>query len=71
MVERTQLHGVIESADERKGFAVRVAGTNEIEWLPPDLRAFEAAEPGEYTLRSTGEVLVDPDLISNWVVRRP
>ena len=69
VVERSQSHGVIEDADERRGFAVRDAGTGELDWLPPDLRSFQAAPPGEYTLRSTGEVVVDPDYISNWVVR--
>jgi hypothetical protein len=39
--------------------------------LPPALDAFEEADPGEYHLRSTGEVVVDPDLISTWTIRAP
>jgi hypothetical protein len=39
--------------------------------LPPALEAFEEAEPGEYRLRSTGEVIVNPDLISTWTVNAP
>jgi hypothetical protein len=66
--EQRQYHGVIERADERDGFAVRRADTGELEWLPPDLRAFETAAPGEYRLRSTGEVVVDPDLLSTWTI---
>ena len=69
-LEQAQYHGVIESADERDGFAVRRADTGELEWLPPDLRAFETAAPGEYRLRSTGEVVVDPDLLSTWTIER-
>jgi hypothetical protein len=70
VVEQVQFHGVIEQASERNGFALRRADTGEIEWLPPDMRAFERAEPGEYRLRSTGEVVVDPDILSTWVVER-
>lgn len=69
-VEQRQYHGVIERADERERFAVRRADTGELEWLPPDLRAFEAAFRGEYRLRSTGEAVVDPDLLSTWTIER-
>ena len=34
--------------------------------LPPDPDAFERAAPGEYRLRSTGEVVIDPDFVSTW-----
>lgn len=72
-LEQKQLHGTIIEADAKKGFAVRLEGQREGEvyWLPPDLRAFEPAKPGEYRLRSTGEVVVDPDFISTWIVNRP
>ncbi|MGB7589031.1 MAG: hypothetical protein WBM00_10020 [Solirubrobacterales bacterium] len=59
-----------EAADERHGFALRRADTGDLEWLPPDLRAFKPAEPGEYTLRPTGEVVVDPDFLSTWIAER-
>ena len=39
--------------------------------LPPDLSSTKPAPPGEYRLRSTGEVVVDPDFLSTWVVNRP
>jgi hypothetical protein len=35
--------------------------------LPPDVRSFENALPGEYRLRSTGEVIVNPDFTASWV----
>jgi hypothetical protein len=68
VLDQVQFHGVIEEADEDDGFALRRSDTGEIEWLPPDLRAFEQAPPGEYRLRSTGEVIVDPDILSTWIV---
>jgi hypothetical protein len=46
-------------------------GSDEPFTLPPDPEAFEAAPPGEYRLRSTGEVVVDPDFITSWTVRPP
>jgi hypothetical protein len=35
--------------------------------LPPDIRTFENALPGEYRLRSTREVIVNPDFTASWV----
>ena len=69
--EHLQFCGAIESADEKRGLAVRRADNGEIEWLPPDLRAFQLAEPGEYTLSGTGEVVLDPDYLSIWTVNYP
>jgi hypothetical protein len=40
-------------------------------WLPADLSAFCIAEPGEYRLRSTGEIVENPDLISTWIFTKP
>ena len=36
--------------------------------LPPHLTAFQAARPGEYRLRSTGETVENPDLTTSWTV---
>jgi hypothetical protein len=65
-----QFHGVIEQADQRRGFAVRV-NPETLEWLPPHPAAFSAAAPGEYRLQSTGELVTDPDLLATWTIRRP
>jgi hypothetical protein len=73
LIEQKQMHGRIMSADERQGFAVALEGKRKGEtfWLPPDLRPFQEAKPGEYRLRSTGEVVVDPDLLATWTVNNP
>jgi hypothetical protein len=68
--EEIQFHGVLESADQQQGLAIRRHDSDEIEWLPPDLRPFRKAPPGEYRLRSTGEVVVDPDYTATWTIRR-
>ncbi len=39
--------------------------------LPPVEEAFEPAPPGEYRLRTTGEVVVDPDFTTSWTVVPP
>lgn len=36
--------------------------------IPPDLEHIRAADPGEYRMKSTGEIVVDPDYISTWTV---
>ena len=61
-----QKYGVVEGVSE-SGVTLRLSH-GEIYWLPPDLRPWQAAAAGEYRLRSTGEVIVDPDFITNWQV---
>ncbi|WP_285596070.1 hypothetical protein [Kineosporia sp. NBRC 101731] len=36
--------------------------------LPADIGAYRKASTGRYTLRDTGEIIVDPDFISTWQV---
>lgn len=63
--EQSQIVGAIETIDET-GICVRLRDGS-IYNLPPDIRPFENALPGEYRLRSTGEVITDPDFICRWV----
>ncbi|MBR0935081.1 hypothetical protein JQ586_17020 [Bradyrhizobium jicamae] len=39
--------------------------------LPPHLAAFQAARPGEYRLRSTNEMVENPDLTTSWTITQP
>lgn len=73
VVEQKQMHGTIISASARDGFAIELKGMDQgkIYWLPPDPAAFHEAEPGEYRLRSTGEVVTDPDLLCTWEIHKP
>jgi hypothetical protein len=71
LIARVQLHGTINRVDARHGIGIERAGTGELFWLPPDLRSFDQAPPGEYRLRSGGEVVTDPDLLSSWTIREP
>lgn len=62
-IEQQQFFGTVVSADSRKGILLSLKGHRAGEQynLPPDTRAIEIASTGEYRLRSTGEVVSDPD----------
>ncbi len=64
--EQKQWYGVIETFSNSEGIRVRLQDSNHPCCLPPDPRAIRKAEPGTYTLRSTGEVVEDPDYLATW-----
>ena len=68
--EQEQMFGTIISANARRGFEIALEGSREgeIYWLPPDHRNLFPAQPGEYRLRSTGEVVTDPAYTSTWTI---
>jgi hypothetical protein len=63
LIEQQQFFGTVVSADSRKGIRLSLKGQRVGEEfnLPPDTRAIEIASAGEYRLRTTGEVVMDPD----------
>ena len=67
-IEQRQKHGVVVRADD-EGVYVRQSGSGEEFWLPPHRASFQEAEKGEYQLRETREVVVDPDLLATWTIR--
>lgn len=71
-VEQVQMHGVIESVS-REGIKITLRGTRDGEtWvMPPNLDSTSVAKPGIYSLRSTGEEVENPDLLSTWNVTKP
>lgn len=76
LISQVQRHGRILEMDASRGIAIRLVAhgrhwDGEIYRLPPDLRAFVDAPPGEYRLRSTGEVVVDPDVTASWTIKGP
>ena len=68
-----QFYGQIVGVDENAGIELDLSGqwAGERYWLPPQLEAFEIAAKGDYKLRSTGELVRDPDLISTWTIKVP
>jgi hypothetical protein len=72
MSRSEQVFGTVASADPR-GIRVALDGVRrgETKWLPPSTDVFQPAARGEYRLRSTGEVVVDPDFTAQWTVKQP
>jgi hypothetical protein len=68
-----QIHGRISSADPGRGLSIEMKGARDggTYDLPPDLRSLELAAPGEYRLRSTGEIIYDPDYLITWIIEKP
>jgi hypothetical protein len=71
--ERKQFHGTVVSASKSTGILLDLIGGPEGEQykLPPDMRAFRRAPSGEYRLRGTGEIVVNPDFLATWLVASP
>ena len=65
---RLQLHGEITQVSEREIAFERADGGGEFT-IPGNFEALQPADPGEYTLTSTGEVVVDPDYTCVWTIR--
>lgn len=63
-IEQKQYHGIVTEANDRI-LRMRIGDGSEIT-LPPDLSSTKRAHRGEYKLRSTGEVVVDPDFLATW-----
>jgi hypothetical protein len=70
-IEQVQMHGVIDSISS-EGMKIALRGTREGEtWtMPPNLDSVSIANPGIYSLRSTGEEIENPDLVSTWNVTK-
>lgn len=62
-VEKKQLYGIINRINYKEGIVVKLGGDDEYA-IPPDLTMLQSAAPGEYRLRSTGKVVVDPAFVT-------
>ena len=68
VVKQWQLHGHIVETRKGEGIVVALEGVRagETYMLPPSTSAFIKGNPGAYTLRTTKEVIHDPDLLATW-----
>jgi hypothetical protein len=73
LMEQQQFFGMVVSADSCKGILLSLKGQRAGEEynLPPDTRAIEIAAAGEYRLRATGEVVIDPDFTAMFSITKP
>jgi hypothetical protein len=72
LIEQQQFFGTVVSADLRTGILLSLKGqrSGEQYTLPPDTRAIEIASAGEYRLRRTGEVVIDPDFTAMFSITK-
>ena len=72
ITDKYQIHGVIELVASN-GIHISLRGSRQGESyvIPPALEYLEPAEPGEYRLRETGEVVTDPDYTTSFTVTAP
>jgi len=71
VISREQFHGEIIRANREEGIIIRLAGSTEERWVPPDLSQLDPAPPGKYRLKVSGELVVDPDLLATWTFYPP
>ena len=62
-----EFHGEVVRVNLDEGLVLKLP-TGAERSIPPDLSRLEPAFPGEYRLKSTGEVVVDPDFTAMWTV---
>lgn len=70
VIEQIQFDGHVTRIREEEGIVVFRRDTGSEFTLPPDLRSIRPAGPGEYRLRSTGQVVKDPDLLTSWTITK-
>jgi hypothetical protein len=71
VLEKKQIHGRVIRASMTDGIVLKLEPSGEEFALPPSTESISPADPGEYRLRSTGEVVVDPDFTCTWLVKDP
>jgi len=70
-IELKQFHGEIVRINDYEGIVIKLHGSDEEFKLPPDITSLKPAPPGEYRLRATGEIVIDPDLLTTWTLTKP
>lgn len=66
LIEQVQTVGTIVRATLEDGIEIEKEDGSGILSLPPAPEEIYPADQGHYRLRSTGEVVVDPDLVTTW-----
>ena len=67
---KVQFHGIITRINEAI-IAVDRQDTGEEFTLPADLSALKVAAEGEYRLKPSGDVVVNPDYLAVWTIQKP
>lgn len=67
IIKMIQYYGKIITADKEQGIVIKDSVSKEIFAVPPELSAIKIATPGEYILKSTGRVILNPDFLTTWI----
>lgn len=65
-IKQRQFFGTITEISVKNGMTVTSKNNSTQMAFPPDLTALQPAKPGMYRLRTTGEVVTDPDFLTTW-----
>ena len=68
VIEQYQTHGIIIAINNEQGIVINKADGTGTYTIPPDTERLHPALPGEYRIRTTGEIVVNPDFTSAWTV---
>lgn len=64
--DQQQYSGTVLRISAEEGVVLADEADGHERYLPPMLDQYLPAEPGEYRLRSGGEIVVDPDYLTTW-----
>jgi hypothetical protein len=65
LIGQQQIFGTIKRINFTDGVVLQLANAEEFK-LPPDLTLLQLAQPGEYELQASGEVVKNPKFITQW-----
>ena len=68
--KQRQFFGTITEISVKNGMIVASKNNSKQLALPPDLSTLRPAKPGVYRLRTTGEVVTDPDFLTTWEFKK-
>jgi hypothetical protein len=71
LLEQKQFHGDIVRINDDEGIVIKLRGSGNEFKLPPDIHSLKPAPQGEYRLRGSGEIVVNPDLMTTWTLTKP
>jgi hypothetical protein len=66
-----QWFGTIKEVSIERGIVVDLEGSDQYCAIPPCMDSLQPAPPGEYRLRGSGQIVVDPDFLTTWERKSP
>jgi len=70
VIDQKQWSGRIETYSNAVGIRIQLNDSSDFCCLPPAAEAIHKAEPGIYTLRSSGKKIENPDYTTTWTCQK-